>query len=41
MADEHLDPYHLPRSVMPSRYDLTLQPDLEAATVYRLGHHRP
>ena len=32
MAEEHLDPYHLPRSVIPSRYDLTLQPDLEQAT---------
>ena len=32
MADEHLDPYHLPRNVIPSRYDLTLQPDLEQAT---------
>ena len=32
MADEHLDPYHLPRNVIPSRYDLTLQPDLQQAT---------
>jgi puromycin-sensitive aminopeptidase len=29
---ENLDPYHLPRNVIPSRYDLTLQPDLQAAT---------
>ena len=32
MADEHLDPYHLPRNAIPSRYDLTLQPDLEQST---------
>ena len=32
MAEEHLDPYHLPRNVIPSRYDLTLQPDVEQAT---------
>src|SRR5687768_16666940 len=29
---EHLDPYRLPRSVRPVRYDLTLAPDLEQAT---------
>ena len=29
---EHVDPYHLPRHAIPSRYDLTLQPDLEQAT---------
>ena len=29
---EHTDPYHLPRNAIPSRYDLTLQPDLEQAT---------
>ena len=29
---EHIDPYHLPRNAIPSRYDLTLQPDLEQAT---------
>jgi puromycin-sensitive aminopeptidase len=29
---EHLDPYRLPRSVVPTRYDLTLAPDLERAT---------
>jgi hypothetical protein len=29
---EHLDPYHLPRNAIPSRYDLTLQPDLQQAT---------
>jgi len=29
---EHIDPYHLPRHAIPSRYDLTLQPDLEQAT---------
>ena len=29
---ERIDPYHLPRNVIPSRYDLTLQPDLEQAT---------
>lgn len=28
----HLDPYRLPRAVMPSRYDLTLEPDLDHAT---------
>jgi puromycin-sensitive aminopeptidase len=27
-----LDPYRLPTSVVPSRYDLTLEPDLETAT---------
>ncbi len=27
-----LDPYRLPRTVIPSRYDLTLRPDLDAAT---------
>ncbi len=27
-----LDPYRLPASVVPSRYDLTLEPDLDAAT---------
>ncbi len=27
-----VDPYRLPRSVIPSRYDLTLRPDLDAAT---------
>ncbi len=27
-----LDPYRLPRTVIPSRYELTLRPDLEAAT---------
>ncbi len=32
MAEEHMDPYHLPRNAIPSRYDLTLQPDLQAAT---------
>ncbi len=32
MADEPLDPYQLPRNAIPSRYDLTLQPDLQAAT---------
>ncbi len=32
MAEVHLDPYHLSRSVIPSRYDLTLQPDLQQAT---------
>ena len=26
------DPYRLPRTVLPSRYDLTLRPDLDAAT---------
>ena len=26
------DPYRLPRTVVPSRYDLTLRPDLDAAT---------
>ena len=26
------DRYRLPRSVIPSRYDLTIEPDLEAAT---------
>ena len=30
---EHLDdPFHLPRNVVPSRYDLTLEPDLAQAT---------
>ena len=29
---EPIDPYHLPRNAVPSRYDLTLQPDLEQAT---------
>lgn len=29
---ETLDPYRLPRTVLPSRYDLTLEPDLEQAT---------
>ena len=29
---EQIDPYHLPRNAVPSRYDLTLQPDLEQAT---------
>ena len=29
---DHTDPYRLPRSVMPSRYDLMLRPDLQAAT---------
>ena len=29
---EHTDPFHLPRNAIPSRYDLTLQPDLEQAT---------
>ena len=32
MADEHLDPHHLPRNVIPSRHALTLQPDLQATT---------
>ena len=32
MPEEHMDPYHLPRNAIPSRYDLTLQPDLQAAT---------
>ena len=32
MTDEHLDPYHLSRNVIPSRYDLSLQPDLQQAT---------
>ena len=30
MADP--DPYRLPASVVPSRYDLTLEPDLDEAT---------
>ena len=29
---EPIDPYRLPRNAIPSRYDLTLQPDLEQAT---------
>ena len=29
---EQIDPYHLPRNATPSRYDLTLQPDLQQAT---------
>ena len=29
---ETLDPYRLPRTVLPSRYDLTLEPNLERAT---------
>jgi aminopeptidase N len=28
----HDDPYRLPRAVVPSRYDLSLRPDLDAAT---------
>jgi puromycin-sensitive aminopeptidase len=30
--DSAADPYRLPRTVVPSRYDLTLRPDLDAAT---------
>ncbi len=29
---EHIDPYRLPRTVLPSHYDLTLQPNLDRAT---------
>ncbi|HEY5886424.1 MAG TPA: hypothetical protein VIT24_01795, partial [Acidimicrobiales bacterium] len=32
MPDDPVDPYRLPRTVVPSRYDLTLRPDLDAAT---------
>ena len=29
---EHISPYRLLRTVLPSRYDLTLEPDLDNAT---------
>jgi puromycin-sensitive aminopeptidase len=32
LADPSANPHRLPRTVLPRRYDLTLEPDLEAAT---------
>ena len=32
MTSPVLDPHRLPRTIVPSRYDVTLEPDLEAAT---------
>src|SRR5439155_10182063 len=31
-GDKHMDPYRLPRHVVPTRYDLRLQPDLSTGT---------
>ena len=32
MTQEDYDRYRLPRTVIPSRYELTIEPDLDAAT---------
>ena len=38
--DNSADPYRLPRTVVPSRYDLTLRPDLDARDLHRQRPHR-
>ena len=40
MPDPSANPHRLPRTVVPRRYDLTLEPDLEAATLRRQRDHR-